>query len=143
MTNLATTFSRADEDAQPATLEDLLRMVEKLGTEKRMGREWRKLALRISDAVEDLKTMEGLVSEGEVYALGRVWKEHATCKCGDNKHEYRRDAPEARGHWHQTRRDAETELVESKQHHVMWYPNRPTPHLVARLAATTGTEKVG
>lgn len=99
MTDLSTTFSRADEDAQPATLEDLLRDVSLIGLTRRMGRDFRRLSLRIADTSEHLANMSGLVVDGEVYTAS--WsQEYAPCGCKDGKHEFSTDAPWfKRGYW--------------------------------------------
>jgi hypothetical protein len=142
MTNLSTTYSRPDPEPEHATLEDVLRMVSRLGQEKRMGRDWRRTALALTAAAADLEHMDGLVHDGEVYNA-TIATEYAACKCGNARHEFRRDAPEGRGHWNFTRLDAEAQLAVAHQNRLSWYPNRPVPHLVVHLVATTTTEKIG
>lgn len=131
MTNLSTTFSRADEDAQPATLEDLLRDVSLIGLTKRMGRDFRRLSLRIADTSEHLADMSGLVVDGEVYTAS--WRqEYAACGCKKGDHPFTRDNPWfARSHWQETRADAQA--MATKVH----------GHLVTRLVAVTPMEVVG
>lgn len=130
MTNLATTFSRADEAPQPAGLEDVLADVSRIGLVKRMGRDFRRLALRLADNSEHLATMSGLVVEGEVYTAS--WRqEYAACGCKKGDHPFTRDNPWfARSHWQETRADAQA--MATKVH----------GHLVTRLVAVTPVEVV-
>lgn len=124
-----------------ADLPDLLRLITELATVPTMGRRGRQILFALANAAHDVEQMTGLVIEGDVYTA--AWTtEWAACKCGDNRHEWRRDAPEGRGLWHLARRDAEAEVKEAQRHHMSWYPGRPTPHLVKHLVATTTTEKV-
>lgn len=123
----------------PPDLADVLGMVERLGSVRPMGRDGRRLAIALSAV--DVEALYGLVIDGECYDMRWV-KEFAVCLCGDGKHEFRRDAPQGRGHWHSTRRDVDSALKDANAAHANWYPNRPVPHMVTHLVATTGTEIV-
>jgi hypothetical protein len=124
-----------------ASLGDTLAMVAKLGAVRRLGLEWRRLALALSNTAPDIACMDGLVIEGEVYAA-RWRQEYAVCHCGNNLHEYRRDWPRGRGHWHTTKREAQAMLKQAQDQRASWEPRRPEPHLVSHLVATTATETV-
>lgn len=124
-----------------ADLPDLLRMVAKLATVKRLGRDFRRLALALADAGADVERMEGLVIEGEAYAA--TWRqEYAVCRCGDGKHEERRDAPPGRAAWQRTRREADASLATAVARWKWGARSNPEPHLVHHLVSTTTTEKV-
>jgi hypothetical protein len=124
-----------------ADLPDVLRMVAELGTVRPMGLVGRRILLALANAALDVEKFEGLVIDGEVYAM-RWRKEWACCKCGDGKHEWRRDAPQARSHWNFTRTDAESEVRQASQQRMSWNPGSPEPHLVSHIVATTSTEEV-
>lgn len=53
-----------DRTPQPATLEDVLGMIEALTSHPRMGRMWRKTALALSSV--DLDKLTGVVVKGDV-----------------------------------------------------------------------------
>jgi hypothetical protein len=125
-----------------ADLPDVLRLVANLATVPRLGREFRSTALALADAGADVERMDGLVIEGEAYDV--QWRhEWALCHCGDGKHEFRKDWPRGRGQWRRTRREADAEVTRARQQRVSWETNKPEPHLVTQLVATTGTEVVG
>jgi hypothetical protein len=124
-----------------ADLGDVLRMVTTLDRPPRLGAIWRKIALALTNTAPDVEKMHGLVIEGEVYDVA-VRHEWAPCSCGDGRHEFRRDAPRARGHWHQTRRDAEEQVRRMQERRIISEPRAPQAHLVTHLVATTTTEEV-
>ena len=134
----------ATEETPPlqADLPDILRLVAELATVQPMGRRGRQILMALHVAGLDVEKMDGLVVEGEVYAA-RWHAEYAVCHCGDGKHEYRRDAPRSRGHWHFRRTDADNDLKRAKQQWSAWESkSKPEPHLVTHLVASTGTELV-
>lgn len=133
----------ATEDTPPlqADLPDILRLVAELATVQPMGRRGRQILMALHVAGLDVEKMDGLVIEGEVYNA-RWRQEYAVCHCGDDKHEFRRDAPPGRGHWHGTKHDAQSLLNEAIARWEAWTPNRPKPHLATHLVASTGTERV-
>jgi hypothetical protein len=122
----------AEEEAPElqADLPDILRLVETLGTARRMGRLWRKAALALADAAQDLERMNGLVVEGEVYTAH--WRHSwAACGCRDGKHTWTRDnAWFGRAGWQETRADAQAQA------------DRVRGHLVTQLTAYTPMEVV-
>jgi hypothetical protein len=124
-----------------ADLPDVLRMVASLDTVPRLGREFRRTAQALANIAPDVEHMNGLVIEGEAYAV-RWYREHAICHCGDDRHEYRKDWPRGRGHWHLRKDDAEAELRRAEQQRASWESHRPEPHLVWHLVAETTTEAV-
>jgi hypothetical protein len=124
-----------------ADLPDVLNLVAKLGAAPRLGRDFRRAALTLANAAEDVEHMNGLVIEGEAYNV-RWYHEWAVCHCGDVRHEYRKDWPRGRGHWHLRKDDAETELRRAQQQRASWESHRPEPHLVWHLVAETTTEAV-
>lgn len=134
----------ATEETPPlqADLADVLRLVAELATVTTMGRRGRQISLLLHNAGLDVAKFDGLVVEGEVYTA-KWHAEWAVCHCGDGKHEYRRDAPRSRGHWHFRRADADADLKRAKQQWSAWETkSKPEPHLVHHLVASTGTELV-
>jgi hypothetical protein len=134
----------ATEETPPlqADLADVLRLVAELATVTTMGRRGRQISLLLHNAGLDVGKFDGLVVEGEVYAA-RWHAEWAVCHCGDDRHEWRRDAPPGRSNWHFRRTDAETGLKRAKQQWSAWESkSKPEPHLVTHLVASTGTETV-
>jgi len=130
MTNLDTAFSRPDEDPEPLGLEDVIRMVAGLALDRRLGRDWRRRALALTDAAAELESMSGLVIDGQVYDA-RHHQDWAPCGCKNKQHQYIPDNPWfARSHWTETRADA-AELTAKYR-----------GHLVTRLTATTPIEEV-
>lgn len=83
---------------RPATLEDVLGMVEALGSNPRMGRNWRKIALALSAV--DLDQLTGLVVKGDVHRV-TLTDDHAPCGCRNDHHAFTRDGSAwfGRGHW--------------------------------------------
>lgn len=135
------TATEETPELQP-DLSDVLRLVAELSTVSTMGRRGRQILFELAHAGDHVEKFEGLVIEGEAYGM-RWHAEFAVCKCGDGKHEYRRDAPHARGHWHFRRFDADTELKRAKQQWAAWESkSKPEPHLVKQLVASTGAERV-
>jgi hypothetical protein len=135
-------MSATDETPElQADLSDVLRLVAELATVPAMGRRGRQILLQLHAAGADIERMNGLVVEGEVYDA-RSHAEYAVCMCGDRRHEWRRDAPHGRSHWHFHRRDADAQLKRAKEQHARWERKRPEPHLVTHLVATTSTEVV-
>lgn len=123
-------------------LPDILRILSELATVPTMGRRGRQILFELAHAGDHVEKLEGLVIEGEVYNA-RWHAEYAVCKCGNDKHEWRRDAPHARGHWHFRRTDADTELKRAKQQWSSWESkSKPEPHLVKQIVASTGAERV-
>jgi len=129
-----------DEDDDPRPdLADVLQIVEILGSIPMRHRNWRRAALSLADA--DLGALSGLVVKGEAHAA-RIFEEFAVCYCGDELHEYRRDAPIGRAHWHSTREAAEEELEHGRLFRAKWEPKRPAPHLVSHFVASTATRVI-
>lgn len=126
---------------QPPTLTDLLTMIETLGTSPRLGREWRRTALALTNTAQALGGMSGLVLAGEVQESSSRF-EWAVCRCGNERHEFRRDAPTGRGHWQQLS-DALTESKQAASQRTSWDPKArtPEPHLVIHLVTTTDTKR--
>lgn len=124
-----------------ADLPDVLRMVARIATVPRLGRDFRRIALALANAGHDLDRMDGLVIDGETYSA-TYRKEFAVCRCGDGKHEARRDAPPGRAAWQTTRREADASLATAIDR-WQWAGGRtPKPHRVFHIVATTSTEAV-
>ena len=116
----------ADSPELHADLSDVLRMVASLDVMTRLGQEWRRRALALSDAAPDVERMDGLVIEGEVYALDRVRQEWAPCGCKDGQHEFSTDAPWfKRGYW--TEKAAAMKTAETLRGHVVTHLVATTP----------------
>lgn len=133
----------ATEETTPLQpdLPDVLRILGELAHIPTMGRRGRQILFELAHAGDHVEKFEGLVIEGEVYGI--TWRqEFAVCKCGDGKHEYRRDAPHGRGHWHEARRDVDALLAVAVNRWSSWEKHRPEPHMVTQVVATTSTEKV-
>jgi hypothetical protein len=113
-----------------ADLSDVLRLVETLGTSKRMGRDWRKAALDLSDAAADLDTMQGIVVRGAVHVMH--WRlSWAACGCRDGHHTWTRDnAWFGRSHWHDNEADARAQA------------DKVRGHLITQITAYTPMEVV-
>jgi hypothetical protein len=131
-----------DETLPPTSpnLEDVLGMVEALNS--KADSLWRyNLALALSHT--DLNALSGLVVRGHAHEV-RIFQEFAVCRCGDERHEYRRDLPPGRGHWHSDRDVAEADLRHAVEHQVIWDPKyrNPVPHLVSHYIASTQTRPV-
>jgi hypothetical protein len=112
-----------------AELSDLLRMVTRMGEAPRLGKEWRELALAITNAAGDVEKMSGLVLDGEVYNV-RVEQHWAPCGCRDGKHRFSRDGWFGRAGWLDDREEAEKRK------------DRVRGHIVTRLVAATSLEVV-
>jgi hypothetical protein len=121
-----------------ADLPDVLRLVAELATVPAMGRRGRQILLQLHAAGSDVGRMDGLVIEGETYAV--TWrKEHAVCRCGDREHAARKDWPRGRGAWRWTLREASAELQRARQQRLH-SALMPVPHLVSQLVAVTPAE---
>jgi hypothetical protein len=125
-------------EPMPLKLAVLLNHAARLKAVPRLGRDFRREALALADA--DIDGTAGLVVQGVAHEA-RIYEEFAVCWCNDEKHEYRRDAPRGRAHWHSTRRHAEAELREAIKGWMKWYkPEKQSmPHLVCHYVASTPT----
>lgn len=120
-------------------LADVMGMLARLHTVAPMGRDGRRILLALSAV--DPEKLDGLVIDGETYDI-TYRTQWAVCRCGDKKHEARRDAPPGRAAWQTTRREADASLATAIDR-WQWAGGRtPKPHRVFHIVATTSTEAV-
>lgn len=139
MTNNDPAFTRPDPEPTTPDLADVMGMVDRLGATSVMGRDGRRLALALSAV--NVESLEGLVIDSEVYSITHR-TEWATCRCGDGKHEERRDAPPGRAAWQRVRREADASLALAIARWKWGARTSPEPHLVTHVVAVTSTEVV-
>jgi hypothetical protein len=104
---------------QPATLDDVMRLLQELRAGgPAMGRNGRKILLKLWDAAEDIDTMTGLVVKGEVHRV-TIAKDHAPCGCRDGKHTFSRDGSAWFGRGHFTTEEESRKKAARNQSHVV------------------------
>lgn len=101
---------------KPATLADLLDLVSKLREVAPMGRDGRKILLRLADLADDVDTMTGLVVKGEVHRV-TLEDQHAPCGCRSKTHPFTRDGWFGRAHW-TTKSEAQQKRAKLQGHIV-------------------------